>query len=190
MNIVYGGSFNPPTKAHKEVILNLIKKFKPNKVIIVPCGNNYNRKNLIDFSYRFDMLNILTKNIENVVISDIEAKTQNYCGTLYTLDNLSKEYSDLYFVMGADNLITIKTWIKWEELLDKYHFIIFKRSDIDTKYYINNNLKKYKDRFNIIDFNNSISSTKIRDNIEENKELLDSEVYKYIKTNSLYKEEI
>lgn len=189
MNIVYGGSFNPPTQAHKEVILKLIEIYHPNNLIIIPCGNNYNRKNLIDFKYRFDMLKLLCKDIKKVSISDIESKTQNYSGTLYTLNELSKTYDNLYFVMGADNLITIKTWIKWEELLNKYHFIVFKRDNIDIMDYINKEIPSYKNKFSVIDFKCLISSSIIRKNLEENKNLLDKEIYDYIIKNSLYKEE-
>lgn len=187
MNIVYGGSFNPVTLAHKEIVLNLIKKFSPNKVIIVPCGNNYNRKSLIDFSYRYEMLK-LTMDIKDVVISDIESKTDNYKGTLYTLNKLSEYYDDLYFVMGADNLVTIKTWINYETLLKNYNFIIFKRSNIDIYKYINDELYKFRDKFHIIEYNNLISSSIIREDINSHKDLLDDKCYKYIIKNNLYKE--
>lgn len=184
MNIVYGGSFNPPTIAHKAIVEELIEKFNPKNLIIVPTGNSYDRKDLLDFKYRFDMLKIA---FPNCVISDIEINNQKYRGTLYTLDLLSKDYDDLYFVMGADNLLQIKTWIRYEELFKKYNFIIMRRNDLDIDSFISNELLKYKDHFQIIDVDYKVSSTKIRENLEDNKNMLQIEVYEYIKKNNLYK---
>ncbi|MGM9970784.1 MAG: nicotinate (nicotinamide) nucleotide adenylyltransferase [Anaeroplasmataceae bacterium] len=185
MNICYGGSFNPPTLAHKKIVELLEDYFHPENIIIIPCGNSYNRKNLLEFKYRYDMLKLM---LDKVIISDIEAGMDKYKGTLFTLNSLSKDYDDLYFVMGADNLITIKTWINYEELVKKYHFIIFKRDDIDVIGFIDNNLKEYKDKFIIVDFDFNISSTIIRDDLASNKDMLDPKVFDYIIKNNLYKE--
>lgn len=186
MNICFGGSFNPPSLAHKEMVLYIKEKFNPNNLIIVPCGNNYNKKDLIDFKYRYEMLKIAMKDI--AIISDVEGISKNYLGTLNTLDLLSKDYSDLYFVMGADNLVTIKSWINYRELLRKYKFIVFRRDEIDIEDYVLNNLYEFKDRFTFIDgFKMNVSSTAIRNDLEGNKDMLDIGVYEYIKQNNLYK---
>ncbi len=183
MNICYGGSFNPPTLAHMEIVAKLRELFNPENIIIVPCGNNYNRKKLLDFKYRYDMLNLC---MNNVIISDIEALSEHYMGSLDTLNKLSEKYNDLYFVMGADNLITIKSWIKYQELLNKYNFIIFKRDDIDIFEFINDNLYEYIDHFHIVDFNLDISSSEIREDLIKNKNKLEHSVYEYIISNKLY----
>jgi len=184
LNIVYGGSFNPPTIAHEGIISELKKEFKPENIIIIPAGNSYNRKELLDFRHRYNMLKLVSDDI----ISDIENKNQEYKGTLYTLDLLSKDYSNIHFVMGADNLIDIKSWIRYEELLSKYNFIIITRDDIDIKAFIDNNLSAYKSHFSFISLKYKVSSTAIRNNIEEHKNMLNPKVYEYIKKNHLYEE--
>lgn len=184
LNIVYGGSFNPPTIAHEGIISELKRKYKPENIIIIPAGNSYNRKELLDFKDRYNMLKL----ISNDIISDIENKNLEYKGTLYTLDLLSKDYKDIYFVMGADNLIDIKSWIRYEELLEKYNFIIITRDDINIVDFIDNELSKYKSHFKLISLKYMVSSTKIRNNIDENKDMLNPKVYEYIKKNHLYEE--
>ena len=184
LNIVYGGSFNPPTIAHEGIISELKRTFKPENIIIIPAGNSYNRKELLDFKDRYNMLKL----ISNDIISDIENKNLKYKGTLYTLDLLSKDYKDIYFVMGADNLIDIKSWIRYEELLKKYNFIIITRDDINIVDFIDNNLREYKSHFKLISLKYMVSSTKIRNNIDENKDMLNPKVYEYIKKNHLYEE--
>ena len=59
MNIVFGGSFNPPTKAHKLILDKLFLLFKPDNIIIVPVGDNYQKKGLIDYTHRLEMVKLL-----------------------------------------------------------------------------------------------------------------------------------
>lgn len=183
MNIVYGGSFNPPTLAHEKIVDLLIKTFNPKNIIIVPTADNYTWKNITNFSDRFNMAKIA---FPKALISDIENQNVMYKGTYYTLDKLSIAYKDIYFCMGADNLINIKKWINYTELLNKYHFIVFKRDNIDIDLFINNELNEYKEKFIIVDFNEVISSTMFRINKDTN--LVSKDVLEYIKKNKLYQE--
>lgn len=183
MNIVYGGSFNPPTLAHKAIVDLLIDSFKPDNLIIIPTGNSYDRKEMLDFSYRYEMSRLA---FPSCIISDVENHNEKYMGTLDTLNKLSDNYDDIYFVMGADNILGIKTWIRWEELLKNYNFIIMRRDSLDIDTFINNELKEYKNHFKIIDIDYKISSTRVRDDIKNNKDLIDDKVYEYIIRNNLY----
>ena len=88
--------------------------------------------------------------------------------------------------MGADNLLHLDKWINYETLLDKYKFIVFTRDDIDCEKVIDEKFQKYKDHFLLYPLHIDVSSTMIRDNIEENKELLLDEIYEYIKEKGLY----
>ncbi len=44
MNIVYGGSFDPPTVAHAEILRRLEEAFHPARRIVVPTGEGNARK--------------------------------------------------------------------------------------------------------------------------------------------------
>lgn len=183
MNIVYGGSFNPVTKAHKEIVNRLKEEFNPENIIIIPTANNYNRKELIPFKDRYNMLKI---EFSDCIILDLETKNEKYLGTYDTLNKLKEKYSDLYFVMGADNLVTINTWINSEKLLNDYKFIVFGRKNINIFEFIKNNLSKYKDNFYIINMDIDISSTDFR--LNKNKDIISKEVLEYINKNHLYEE--
>lgn len=184
MNICYGGSFNPPTVAHMEIVRYLKEKFNPENLIIIPTGDNYHLKDMESFKHRYNMCKIA---FLGDVVLDIESHKDKYRGTLATLNSLSEHYNDLYFCMGADNLITIQKWIKYEELLSNYKFIVFKRDDINIDEFILNNIAKYKQNIIIVDFDNDVSSSKFRKS--KNKDIVDLNVYKYIIENNLYKEE-
>lgn len=184
MNIVYGGSFNPITLAHLEIIEKLKSKFKPDNLIILPASSSYTWKNLSFDEDRLNMIKLCTK---DVIISDIELKDNSFKGTINSLNLLSKTYSDLYFCIGADNLEKFDKWISYEEILSKYNIIIFRRDDINIDEIIDKKYKKYKNKFHVLDFNFDISATKIRENVDEYKDYLDINVYNYIKKHNLYR---
>lgn len=184
MNIVYGGSFNPPTIAHGKMVQILKEKFNPENIIIVPTATNYTWKSMDNFNDRIKMCKLA---FPSCVISDIESRTEKYSGTINTLNELSKTYKDLYFCMGGDNLISIKKWINYESLLSNYKFIVFSRIGTNVNEFIKNELTEYQDKFIVIDFDLDISSTMFRKEKLEN--IVDENVLEYIRVNKLYEEE-
>lgn len=188
MILVYGGSFNPPTIAHLEIIDLLNKKLNPEKLIILPVGNKYTWKdNLIPFTDRMNMLRILTKDILNIEISDLE-NTNTYEGTFETLTKISQLYQtkDVYFVFGADNVEFLTKWMNYEALLKTFGFVIIKRKSYELNLEI---FKKFKTNHYVLEFDSEVSSTHVRSNIEKYRHYLTNEVYQYIKEKSLYKGE-
>lgn len=184
MYVVYGGAFNPLTKAHIEITNKILKTYPNSKVIIVPVGNDYNKPELIDFNHRFNMLKLAFKDNKNVIISKIE-NSKKYLGTLNTLNKLSEKYNNLHFLIGSDNLININKWIKYQTLLKTYPLVIVKRDNINI-IEILNNYKHLNIKYDLIEFNSQINSTKIRNNINKYKNWLNKDIYKYIKNNKLY----
>jgi len=184
MYIVYGGAFNPPTTSHIEIVELLLNKYKNAKVVILPVGNDYNKKELIDFKFRFEMLNLCFKNNKRVIISRLEDEI-DYQGTLNSLNHLSLKYKNIYLATGADNVINFTKWIKYEELLSKYPLIIIKRNGIDVKV----EMEKYQYlniKYDIINYNTNVKSTLIRKDLEKYKNWLNEDIYQYILKNKLY----
>ena len=188
---VFGGSFNPPHKMHLNIGLELVNKQYVDKVIYVPTGSKYKYKNnLLPDKNRLEMLNILTKNQEYLGVNDYELKDE----VVYTCETLAyfKELypnDQIYFICGADNLSYIDKWKNGEEILNNYKIIVMKRKGED----IEKLLKKFEDyQENIVVADveqQDISSTDIRERLK-NKEyvldVLDKNVYEYIRKNKLY----
>ncbi len=187
MNIVYGGAFNPPSKAHLEIIKKLKKAFRPEHLILLPVNSNYKFKtDLVSNEHRIKMLDIMTKDLD-VIISDLECETSDFEGTYHTLKKLGEQYDNIYFVMGADNLLKMNTWIKAELLVSEFHFIVLERDYVDLDLEIQRLFPKYYNNFVIVPYQSSISSSQIRNNLEINKDFLEEEIYEYIIKNNLYK---
>lgn len=184
MNIVYGGAFNPPSLAHIEIVNKLLEKYPKSNVILLPVGNDYKKQELIDFNDRYKMLKLCFENNKRVIISTIENENK-FMGTINSLNILSKTYNNLYLTTGSDNIIEFETWIKYEELLNKYPLIIIKRNNVD----VFNEMKKYQYlnvKFEVLEFNSKINSTMIRKDLSSFKEWLNKDVYNYILKNKLY----
>lgn len=188
---VFGGSFNPPHKMHLNIGLELVNKQYVDKVIYVPTGSKYKYKNnLLPDKNRLEMLNILTKNQEYLGVNDYELKDE----VVYTCETLAyfkKLYPNdqIYFICGADNLSYIDKWKNGEEILNNYKIIAMKRAGED----IEELLKKFEDyQENIIVADveqQDISSTDIREKLKNNEnvlDVLDKDVYEYIRKNKLY----
>jgi len=180
MNIVFGGSFNPPTKAHKLILDKLFLLFKPDNIIIVPVGDSYKKKGLIDYTHRLEMVKLLDS---RVIVSTLE-NNDAYLGTYDLLKKLSEDYDDLYYVIGSDNLIKLDTWINYKNLLRDFKFIVFNRYSVPLEDVILEKYPEFKDRFLIIQIDYDISSSKFRETKDSN--LIPKEVYEYIIENNLY----
>lgn len=184
---IFGGSFNPPHKMHKTIALELIEKNYVDKVIYVPTGNKYNKKDLIDAKHRLEMLKIMTQNNDNLPVSDYEVKNiLTY--TYQTLDYFKSIYpnDEIYFICGSDNLKEITTWKNYKYILENYKLLVIKRN--------NDNLDEMVNNLNTSGiilteiFPQNVSSTNIRKDLSNQigNDNLDIKVAEYIKRNQLY----
>ena len=69
---VYGGSFNPCHLAHKKLVEELLNRNIFDRIVIIPTGNYYNKSNLLKGEYRIQMLELMFKGNDRVIISDYE----------------------------------------------------------------------------------------------------------------------
>ena len=189
---IFGGSFNPPHKMHKQIALDLIKNNYVDKVIFVPTGSKYKYKNnLLSDKVRLEMLKLMCHDNATLEVSDYELKDH----VVYTYETLNyfKKYNndEIYFICGTDNLSYIDEWKNGLDILSNNKLLIIKRSTDN----IDQLLVKFKDyKDNIIVTNileNEISSTKIRKeiksgNISNVKNYVEKEVFNYIVDNKLY----
>lgn len=188
---VFGGSFNPPHKMHLDIGVQLVNKQYVDNVVYVPTGSKYKYKNnLLPDKNRLEMLEILTKKYENLSVNDYELKDE----VVYTCETLAyfKEVyptDDIYFVCGADNLSYIDKWKNGEDILKNYKILVMKRKgeDIDE---LLEKFKEYKHNIVVADVEQrDISSTDIREKLKNNEnilDVLDKDVYEYIRKNKLY----
>ncbi|MFA6692371.1 MAG: nicotinate (nicotinamide) nucleotide adenylyltransferase [Acholeplasmataceae bacterium] len=187
MILVYGGSFNPPTIAHQAILDKLINLYPEAKIIVVPVGDDYRKKDLAPFFHRVEMLKLMISHYHQVIISTLEG-FHPFKGTIETLNRLGKTYEDLYVVMGQDQLLHIDQWIRAKELIKTYPFIIMERNGYLDESLLDEKLKDFNYKFTFIDFEMDVSASMFRVNPQEQKELIPINVNDYILKHQLYKE--
>ncbi len=162
----FGGCFNPVTKAHVELIREVIEKENLDKVYFVPMGDFYEKQDLISFEHRKAMLGLALQNEDKMEILEISNQKEK----TYAIDTFQKidcQFPEVqrFFIMGTDNYEKMRTW-KNQELLQKYHYILLDRNK------------------------ESMSSTMVRNKIKQGEdfvELVPEAIVAYIKENNLYK---
>ncbi len=187
---IFGGSFNPPHKMHENIAQELTEKGLLDKIIFVPTGNQYQKKDLIDSSDRYQMLKIITNKNKNYEVSNYEMKNK-LTYTYQTMKYFQKKYKkdQLYFILGADNLESILSWKNHQYLLKHYYFLVIDRGN--QKERLQEAMKKYMDHIMFAQMNeNTLSSTRIREWLKQKNQNvlleLHPEVLKYIQTHKLY----
>ena len=165
----FGGSFNPITIAHINLVLEAMEQNKLDKVYFVTMNDKYPKKGLLPIEHRKEMINLVISDNPNKFDMFLLDNKKEYkaIDSFEIIDNEFKN-DERFFIMGSDNYENIKYWKDYEKL-QKYNFIVLDRE---------NNLKT-KD----------ISSSLVRTYIKDKKNisnLVSDKIEKYIENNNLY----
>ncbi len=192
---VFGGVFDPVHKGHIRAAEIVDKEICPDILLFMPSGRPPHKRKLINAGYhRLNMLKLAVsqKFGERAVVSDFEIKKPQYCYTAETLAHLKGVYgsdSELYFVMGADNVSQFEGWYRPDIISSLSKVTVVSRPSFEA------DIADVKIPNCVICKGGSIedSSTKIRElssRGEDFESLVPSCVYDYIKENGLYKRKI
>lgn len=203
---ILGGAFSPITVGHvavAELILNTSSVF--DLIWIMPCYKHMYGKKMVLAKHRLEMCRLATQHDRRIVVSDYEIKNKLGGETYYLAKKLfnedfAKHKFDFSFVIGLDNALTFNKWQNFEDLERMARFIVVPRPGYVEK---NSNAWYMKSPHMFLCPEKGlpdISSTQIRDNLRVmwqvasgmaynfiNKNL-NSEVFKYIRENGLYKD--
>ena len=137
----FGGSFNPPTNAHISLAKKALRECKLDKVVFVPMGDSYKKKELAPAKHRYNMLKLICNRQEHLEVSDIEMNIDKEMFAIDAFSLIENKYKqdNIYFIMGADNFVNITSWKDFEKLINKYKYIVFDRNNIDINKYISEN---------------------------------------------------
>ncbi len=192
---IFGGSFNPPHKMHKEIALQLYKKNYLDKIIFVPTGKKYPKQELISGLDRLTMLKKMLRGFPQLEVSDYEIK-DILVSSYQTLTHFQQEYpnDELYFICGTDNLKELDTWANYPNIIKEFKFIVLRRNQ-DNIAQLKQKYSTYQNHLLFCPLTlETISSTQLRKmlqeevNPEEILNYLDDEVLQYIYNRKLYKE--
>ena len=162
---ILGGSFDPAHKGHLAISKEAIKRFKLKKIIWAITKKNPLKKiSKHSLSTRIKQCKKIIKKKNFIKVRFFENKLKSN-KTINLINFLTKDgKKEIYFIMGADNLINFHKWHKWKTISQKCYIIVFdrhgyKKKSLNSKTYKSLNREKLK----FINFNKvNISSSQLR----------------------------
>ena len=132
---ILGGTFDPAHKGHLEISKQAMKKYKLDYIIwVITKKNPFKKKSKtklitrIKFAKKIIGFNkfIKIRFYENIIRSN---------KTIDLISHIKRKNDtlDLYFIMGADNLINFHRWHKWKSISQKCNILVFDRQGYKAK---------------------------------------------------------
>lgn len=134
---IFGGSFNPIHSGHAIIAHHIITSGAVDRLWLMvspvnPLKADHERQ--VADTDRLRMAEMVTRPLENVETSAFEFSMPKPSYTIDTLNALQAKFPDdeLYLVIGADNWTVFDRWRNSEEILAKYHVLIYPRLGHDV----------------------------------------------------------
>lgn len=176
--IVFGGCFNPPLNSHFSLAEQMVAEYPEiEKIVFVPVNSQYEKMDLIENEHRYQMLKAVCDKNEKFEVSRVEIDSVRQLYTVETLHKLKEEYKDyeVAFLTGSDNLKTLDTWNKADELTKNFKIYILERDKDNMEEIIQNNafLRNHRQAFIKAKdtIKSNLSSTFVREKIKSGKSI-------------------
>lgn len=194
---IMGGTFDPIHYGHLVAAETARIEFKLDNVLFIPTGIPPHKvyRHITDPELRYAMVESAIKDNPDFRVSRIEIERQGPSYTSDTLRELHQLFPEqqLFFITGTDALRDIFTWRDTEEIIRTTNIIGASRPGYDANVFLEELFIRFPFARNKIFRMEipalSISSTDIRDRIENNKSiryLLPEEVRCIVLKNNIY----
>lgn len=194
---IMGGTFNPIHNGHIVLAQKALEQVPLDKVLFMPSGNSYMKKNVLEAQKRADMVALAVRDYPRFELSMVEVQKSGNTYTCETLKLLTASNPDTryYFIMGADSLFQIGQWKNPEQIFQMAVLVCAVRDDYDLDAIHRKGASLADSGAEIIYLNTprlDISSTDIRAMVKSGRpvsHLVPRDVANYIEQEHLYYEE-
>ena len=131
---ILGGTFDPAHKGHLEISKQAKKKYKLNYILwAITKKNPFKKKSKTKLITRINFAKKIIGLNKFIKIKFYENKIKSN-KTIDLINHIKKNNMlDLYFIMGADNLINFHKWHKWKSISQKCNILVFDRHGYKAK---------------------------------------------------------
>ena len=126
---IFGGTFDPIHLGHLITAQSVREIRNLDKIIFIPAFISPH-KSEVKTSSPEDRLNMIKLSVNDISFfdySDMEIKKGGVSYTVDTLRELKKQYDELEFIIGYDNIFSFHTWKDPDEILKLAKIIVLKR---------------------------------------------------------------
>ena len=163
---ILGGTFDPPHIGHLAISKEAKKRFYLKKILwAITKKNPFKKESSLSLKERIIKSKKLTKKYKYIQVSFFEDKiSSNRTINLINFFNKKNKNSNIYLIIGADNLINFHKWYNWQKIIQKCNILVFDRTGYKTKSLKSIAFKKYKNKgLKFVNFKKkNISSSKLR----------------------------
>ena len=188
---IFGGSFNPIHSGHAIIAHHIISSGAVDRLWLMVSPVNPLKVGLeqqVADTDRLRMVEMVTRPLENVETSAFEFTMPKPSYTIDTLNALQAKFPDdeFYLVTGGDNWQIFDKWRNSEEILAKYHLLVYPRLGYDVVI-----PEELRDRVTLVDAPIiELSSTAVRERLAQGlsaRYYVPDEVLSYIERKGLYR---
>ena len=162
---ILGGTFDPAHKGHLEISKQARQKYKLSYIIwAITEKNPFKKKSKIKLITRIKLAKKIIGINKFIKIKFFEDKIKSN-KTIDLINYIKKNKSiEIYFIMGADNLINFHKWYKWKIISKKCHILVFDRNGYKNKSLKSITYKRFnRNNLSFINFKKiNISSSQLR----------------------------
>lgn len=197
---IMGGTFDPIHYGHLVLAEEIRHKFDLDKIIFVPAGTPPHKEYyaITDKELRYSMTLLASMSNPYFEVSKMEIESAQVSYTINTIKKikelLNNDATEIFFITGADAIMSIETWRDYKELLSLCSFIGATRPGIHVEHLeekIDYLRTKYDAKIYLTHIPGlAISSTDIRNRVKDGctiKYLLPEAVETFIHEHNLYK---
>lgn len=184
----FGGSFDPITHAHINIIKAIHKQLRPDDRFIVTVANNDEKNYKATLDERLNLVHdtLMAKFHKNIP----ELIKQDKRTYAFIRENFNGQDDEIVICVGEDEWKSLLDgkWVNWDLLLKHFQFLVVGRQNSNV------DLKGYKGKVINIDDCQDVSSTKVRDILSRNpdchyedvSDCITHQTFRSIKENRLY----
>ena len=131
---ILGGTFDPAHKGHLEISKQAKKKFKLKNIIwAITKKNPFKSKTKSSLESRIEFAKKVIGKNNYIKVKFYEKKIKSN-KTINLIKHLTKKNKfEIYFIMGADNLINFHKWHKWKSISQRCNILVFDRQGYKAK---------------------------------------------------------
>jgi len=132
---ILGGTFDPAHIGHIKISREAKKKFKLDYIIwAITKKNPFKKQSNLKLKSRINFAKTITRKEKFIKIEFYEKKIKsNKTINLINYFKKNNKKLDIYFIMGADNLINFHKWHKWKSISKKCNILVFDRQGYRVK---------------------------------------------------------
>ena len=127
---LFGGSFNPPHRAHRALAQLAIEALQLGELVVVPAGQPWQKPaaELASADHREAMLRLQLQGVPHCSVSRVEIERQGSSYSIDTLALLQRPAERWFLVIGQDQYARLSSWHRVGELLQRCQLAVAARA--------------------------------------------------------------